>query len=577
MKRSIFFKIFSGYLLTVLVLSTLILVFSFQAIRTYYLDVSAENLGNLATSLELRIESLLEEESYEDLNARIRRLGKEINTRITVIDKDGWVLVDSETDPETLENHRGRPEVIRALEGAVGRSLRFSNTLKEEMLYVAIPLYRGGEIVGVLRTSLFSRDINLLLGDLRTRILSLSLAVIVLALFGVILFSRSLSRPIGALSDGAQRVASGDFDARVILRNKDELGELAESFNNMTEKIKTLFADLELQKEELNSIISSIQQGLLVLDREGRVRFSNQSFQMVFQNDDLEGKYYWEILREPGLADLVQKVSTARENLVDEIDLRDRTFACSATFIAANEEIVIILHDITAIKNLEKVKKDFVANVSHELRTPLTAIKGFVETLDEEVREDLRRYVRIIQRHTDRLSNIVRDLVLLSDLEEGERRTEFEPVPLPKLVEDAILLFAQKLEEKNLAIVVEVPPEFPSIQGDPFRLEQLLINLIDNAIKYTEAGEIRVILKEEGERVRIEVHDSGIGIPADDIARIFERFYVVNKSRSKLMGGTGLGLSIVKHIVLLHGGDIHVQSRVGIGTTFSVTLPKVHS
>lgn len=573
MKKTIFSKIFSGHFLIIILLSFLILVFSLKTIRNYYINNLTTNLTNLGLTLKLEIIPILEEGHFRELDVLVKKLGKEINTRITVINPEGVVLADSEKDPKLMENHKNRPEVIEALEGNLGKALRFSTTVKEEMLYVAIPMKKDKKTLGILRTSLFLKDINKLLGILKAKILNIVLIMIGISLLGAIIFSNSLAQPIKELSKASHRVASGDFDVKIFLKNRDELKELGESFNYMTEKIKTLFTDLSFQKEELNSIISSIPEGLLVLNKEGKIRLSNESSKKILKNNFIEGKFYWEVLREPRFGELIKRVGEEKKNLIGEIELDEKIFLCSATFVAAKEEIVLILHDITEIRNLENVKRDFVVNVSHELRTPLTAIKGYVETLEEEIDKKHRHYLDIINKHTDRLMNIVQDLLLLSQLEEKDVKLELEEVNLKELIRDVLKIFDQKLKEKRLTLKSNIDENISVIRGDSFKLEQMLINLIDNAINYTEKGKIEVSLTGQNENVKIEVQDTGIGIPKEHLNRIFERFYVVDKSRSRKMGGTGLGLSIVKHIVLLHNGKIDVESDLGVGTRFVVTLP----
>ncbi len=584
MKRSIFSRIFAGYLLIVFALSGLILIFSFKTIKDHYIDTFTANLKNLGIILKLKITPLLEENRRVDLDNFVKKWGKEINTRITVIAPDGEVYADSEKDPSSMENHRDRPEVVKALEGGIGRSLRYSSTVKEDMLYVAMPVEKEGKVIGVVRVSIFLKQIKALMQDLRRRISEVALLVIIVSLLGAALFARSLSRPIRDLARASHRVAAGDFDARVFLKSKDELGELGKSFNYMTEKIKTLFTDLALQKEELDSIIFSIQEGLLVLDKEGKIVLSNESFRKIVQEEvpssrsvsvsEYRGKFYWEVVRESRLGELVEEVRRKKENLSGEIELNGRNYLCSATFLGAREGIIVVLHDITEFKKLEKMKKDFVVNVSHELRTPLTAIKGFVETLEEEIDQQQKHYLEVIKKHTERLINIVQDLLLLARLEEKEVALEWEEVNLKNLIEDVARIFEEKVKDKGLTLRLEVEEDIGSIKGDTFKLEQMFINLVDNAVKYTEKGEVKISLRREGSvGVKIEIQDTGIGIPAEHLERIFERFYVVNKSRSRRLGGTGLGLSIVRHIVLLHNGEINVESTPGAGSKFVIILP----
>jgi two-component system phosphate regulon sensor histidine kinase PhoR len=293
----------------------------------------------------------------------------------------------------------------------------------------------------------------------------------------------------------------------------------------------------------------------------------------IFIGAAFDGKLYWEVIREPQFSDLINRVMNEKKSHSDEIALNDKTFLCSATLLGAHEEMVIIFHDITEGKKLEKIKKDFVVNVSHELRTPLTAIKGFVETLEEDIDDKNRHYLSIIRRNTDRLINIVEDLLVLSQLEEKGAALHLDEIDLTKIIEQIHRIFELKLKEKNLSFTLESKNGIPLITADAFKLEQVFVNIIDNAVKYTERGGIRVILEHRNNQVIIEIEDTGIGIPQEHLSRIFERFYVVDASRSRQLGGTGLGLSIVKHIVQLHNGTVDVESTPGKGTKFSIALP----
>jgi two-component system phosphate regulon sensor histidine kinase PhoR len=361
---------------------------------------------------------------------------------------------------------------------------------------------------------------------------------------------------------------------KVFLKNRDELRDLAENFNDMVSRIKMLFSELSKQKEEWNSVILSLREGFLILDKGEKVIFFNESFKSIINANPDKGKFYWEVIREPKLSELIKNVRETKHNHIKEIEFNNRTFSCSATFLNLQEEIAIVFHDITDIKNLEKIKTDFVQNVSHELRTPLTSIKGFIETLGEVVSStEQKHYVDIVKRNTNRLINIINDLLLLSELEEKHMEPEREKVDLKVLMENSVKIFEQQLAEKGLDLAVAINPGAPIIRGDAFKLEQMIINLLDNAVKYTEKGGIVLSLEPGKNTVIFTIQDTGIGIPGDHLSRIFERFYVVDKSRSKRLGGTGLGLSIVKHIVLLHNGKIDVQSTPGVGTKVTVALP----
>jgi two-component system, OmpR family, phosphate regulon sensor histidine kinase PhoR len=574
MRRSIFGKIFTGYLLLIIVLSGLILAFSFTTLKSSYIDSLAHHLADLGALLREQVAPLLDEKRFQDLDALVKKMGKEIHTRITIVTPDGSVRADSEEEPGLMENHRTRTEVAQALAGGFGQSVRLSGTLKQEMLYIALPVQWKGTTAGVLRLSLFLKDVNAAISHTRIRILRISLLVIGLSLLIAFILSRGLSHPIRELSAASRRIAGGDFSARVFLKGDDELRELADNFNGMAARMKALFAELSVREEQLDNFISSLQEGFLVLDREERVLLSNRSFERIVGNDRMEGKFYWEVFRQAGFDQLIGKVRGLKGNLIEEIQWDGRILLCSATFLSGKEEIALLLHDITDLKNLERVKTDFVSNVSHELRTPLTAIKGFVETLESEaIPPESRRYLEIIKRNTDRLVNIINDLLLLSELEEKSARLESGDVDMKDLLESTSRIFEERVKGKGLTLTLDTTEDIPKVKGDSFKLEQMVINLMDNAIKYTEKGSITLSLRRREDGVELSVQDTGIGIGEDHLSRIFERFYVADKSRSKKLGGTGLGLSIVKHIVLLHNGTIHVESSPGRGTRFVVFLP----
>ena len=549
----------------------LVFLFSFRTIKLHYINTLSLDLKNLAYTLKLKVLPLVEENDFKGLDSLVKEIGKNIKTRITIIAPSGKVLADSEKNPEFMENHNSRPEVKQARIKGFGKSLRFSTTVKEEMLYVAIPVRSKEKFLGVLRVSLFLKDINKLLNNLKLKIFGIVIFITFLSLLGAFLFSRNLSYPLKELASVSKKLADGDFSARVSFKRKDEIGKLAGSFNKMSEELKRLFDNLTLKQEELNSIITSLEEGLLVLDKKGRIILFNKSFKNLVQINP-EGRFWWEVLRNPSIAQLIEKAKKEERVSSQELELNGKVFLCSFVFMPSKEELIIVLHDITEFKKLEKIKKDFVVNVSHELRTPLTAIKGYVETLEEEVKGSSNHYLDIVKKHTERLINIVSDLLLLSELEEKGLTQTGEKVNLEEIAKDVCKIFTQKAKEKNLKLSL-ICESKPVIRGEPFKLEQMFINLIDNAIKYTEKGEVFVALKQSDKKVIVKIKDTGIGIPKEHLDRIFERFYVVDKSRSRKLGGTGLGLSIVKHIVLLHNGRIDVKSTPDKGTEFTIIFP----
>jgi two-component system phosphate regulon sensor histidine kinase PhoR len=580
MRIPFFSRVLIGYLFIILMLSAASLIAFSDAFRSMYRQTLFENLRELAFSVRENVGQSREQGDAGRLEAAVRGLGKELRTRITVIDPGGKVIADSDENPRSMENHRNRPEVRDALAGGTGRSTRFSSTLGKDALYVAIPIERNGKVDGALRVSLPVEGV-LIPPGLTLRMINIGLILSFLALVAAFLISRSVSRPIRDLIAASRRLASGDFDTRVFLRRNDEFQTLAETFNGMSRQIRNAFDGLSRQRSELESIIGSLKEGLVVVDRKGTIVYCNVSMKAIIgrsagsgRESGPEGEYYWEALsQQPQFLELIDKSRNDTLGPLEEVDVSGKAFLCSATKVKGADEIVIVLHDITSMKELERIKRDLVSSVSHELRTPLTSIKGFAETLEEEVGEEQRHYVEIIRRNTDRLINIVRDLLLLSQLEETGIGLEIEKVDLQRLAERTARIFEGQARQKGLDLVVEADPGLSPVPADPFKMEQILINLLDNAVKYTDRGEVRVLIHGEGTKVRIEVRDTGIGIPRDKLSKIFERFYVVDKSRSRKTGGTGLGLSIVKHIVLLHGGEIDVESAPGRGSSFIVRLP----
>ena len=574
MRKSFFWKIFGWYMVIVVALGLLVSFYSFRTVRRHFIDNQAQHLENLAQTLKLSIQPLLLEKRTDEMNYFVKELGKKIQTRITVIDTEGVVQADSQEDYTTMENHRYRPEIQQAFGGKTGRAIRWSDTVRQEMLYVGLPLENEGKVIGVLRISLFLKDIQHLLGQINKdtgRAVAILLVLVVAMGF---LVSRSLSRPVKDLIEASRKVAAGDFDVRVFPKTKDEIRDLAENFNSMTAEIKGLFNDLSRQKEELESVLSSIQEGLLVLEKDGKIVLANQSLKNIIGRDQIDGRFYWEVVRSSRFGELIAEARGEKRNLQGEFGLNEKDYICNASYLPSSERLVVTIYDLTEMRHLERLKRDFVLNVSHELRTPLTAIKGFVETLEGEVEEKDKNYLGIIKRNTDRLINIVKDLLLLAELEEKGIAIQTQQLDLQPLVQNVLKIFETKAKEKSLTLEVAADPGLPSISADPFALEQMFINLIDNAIKYTEKGGVRIALRKGEGTIQIDIEDTGMGIPAEHLDRIFERFYVVDKSRSKRMGGTGLGLAIVKHIVLAHRGQISVKSQPGRGTIFSVILPQ---
>jgi two-component system, OmpR family, phosphate regulon sensor histidine kinase PhoR len=387
------------------------------------------------------------------------------------------------------------------------------------------------------------------------------------------LIARGTTRPLRELTAAFRRLSTGDFDVRVMPAKRGRLRELGDDFNEMAFKTKTLVAELRQQREALDAIVGSIQEGLAVVDSAGQIVLANASFRKLAGEPKAEGRYYWEVIREPDFVELVRSVTADNPAATRQIEIAGQEFACSASYLSAAQRVVLSFHDDSEIARSARMKKDFVQNVSHELRTPLTAIKGFAETMDATIDEANRPYLETILRNTDRLVSLVQDLLTLSELEERGTELQLENVDLKEIAGQMLRLFEKAARDKGLALKLSFSGWSGSLRADRFKLEQVFINLLDNAIKYTDKGEVELSLSRDGGRAVIKVRDTGAGIAPEHLPRLFERFYVVDKGRSRQLGGTGLGLSIVKHIALLHSGEISVESTPGVGTTVSITLP----
>lgn len=570
MKRPLFLKIFLGFLVVITLACVLTIIFSYSAIRSYYIEQITNTMVARNRPLQSEAVTLFQQNRLAELVPLVKKYGGASETRITIIAPDGTVLADSVVDPATMYNHLTRLEVANALKGRLSRSVRYSPDLRVEMIYVAIPMRADGKILGIIRYSHTAHAMNRLVNTLKSRMILVTVLVAAISLLISLFSAHILTRPIQELQNAAQRIAAGDFDVRVSTATRDELKDLAGGFNQMAEQLQRSFREVSRKQEELQGIIASISEGLFLLNREGKVILSNASAQRIVGHAHLNGKYYWEILRSTFLHELLARKGEACLNA--EIALDGRVYLCSAASLPSETATVLLLHDITALRRMERLKKDLVVNVSHELNTPLTAIKGFTETLLEDAGENDRRYLSIIRRHTERLILIVKDLLTLSELEEKEPVFQREVVDIKALCEGLLGIFEPRAQAKGLTLTIAIPSPL-TLWADSFRLEQLFTNLIDNAIKYTEQGSITITAALKGSEVVIAVRDTGLGIAHEHLGRIFERFYVVDKSRSRSLGGTGLGLSIAKHIAALHGGRIEVESALAKGSTFMVVLP----
>jgi len=518
------------------------------------------------------------------LDAIADRAGAAAGTRVTLIAPDGAVLGDSDVPLERLpdlDNHADRPEVRAALSGRVGRSTRRSETVGRALLYLATPLEGGG----VVRLAVDLSDLEASVAQLRRELVAAGALALVVGLVLCFAFSWLALRPMREMRRVASAIAGGHLDDRLPFAVSHELSDVAQSIRRMAEQLRLRLEEATHEKEQLRAVLESMVEGVLAVDAKGVVLIANSRLRDFFATSgDPLGRPLLEAIRSAELDAILRRAADSDAIVSQEMKLERpsaRTLRVHATRFAsgarAHTGTVAVLHDVTELMHLEEVRRDFVANASHELQTPLAAIRGFAETLLSSgslSEEDRRQYLEVIERNACRLSNIVRDLLELSTLESHKQRLDLVAVDVAKLAEDLVRDAGPRFAEHRLRVQVRAEGDVTA-QADPRALEQVLTNLLDNAIKYTEpGGEIGVEITADARCVRVALRDSGIGIPQQDLGRVFERFYRVDKARSRALGGTGLGLSIVKHLVQGMGGEIRVESELGVGSSFVFSLPR---
>ncbi len=586
-KKRLLWQLYPSYLLVTLASLVVVTWYASSALRQFYIDRTLADLEARALLVEQQVRAGLAQKEFPQLDALCKQLGQKASTRITVVLPSGKVVADSEESPGIMENHADRPEIIEALAGGTGKAEHYSHTLHEGRMYVAIPVGDAGAILGVLRTSIPMTMFDQTLRTVQLRIAAGGLLVAVLVAAVSLLFSRRISRPLEELRGGAERFARGELTYKLPIADSQEIGSLAETLNQMAVELNDKIGDVIGQRNERDAILSSMVEGVVAVDTQERLIRMNQAAACLIGVDSkaAAGRTLQEVIRNPELQQLAARVLASHEPLEDEIVLRhngERYLQVQGTILrdARNQPIgmLLVLHDVTRLKRLEKVRRDFVANVSHELRTPVTSIKGFVETLLDGAMhspDELKRFLHIVASQTDRLNAILEDLLTLSRIEQEEENAEIvlSPGPVKNVLDAAMQVCQMKAAEKDIRVELTCDNDLQSPMNAPL-LEQAVINLIDNAIKYSPPDQtIHVVGMRSDAEVVIEVRDYGCGISREHLPRIFERFYRVDKARSRKLGGTGLGLAIVKHIAQAHGGRVTVESTVGQGSKFSIHLP----
>lgn len=586
-RRKIFYKIYPTYLLIILISILGTQGYISISLRELYLTRIKKDLEGRARLLEPQVIGRLSLDHQEALDALCKSLGRAASTRITLILPSGDVLADSDSNPQTMGNHRERPEVKKALGGVIDSSIRYSITLYEEMLYLALPVMEKGNVTGIIRVAQPLSQINEALFSLYMKIAVGGIFVALFAAIIAIAASRGISRPIVEMKKGTKHFAGGDFAEKLQMPDIDELAGLADMLNQMAENLDEKIRLITHERNERELILSSMQEGLLAVDVNGRILTLNGAAEQMFgiRLSEARGRPLLEVIRNIDLRRFIAGCIHGEKPSEGEIVLpgpEERFLHVHGTILRDAKGslmgTLVVLNDITRLRRLENIRKDFIANISHEIKTPATAIKACVETLRDESMADpsaVNRFLQILASQTDRLNRIIDDLLTLSRVEwlEEKKQIQLQEVNLHDLLHAVIEDSGEKSSARGIEVALQCDPDF-SASVDPLLLEQAVANLLDNAIKYSnEGGTVTIQASRTDGEIVIKVIDQGRGIAREHLPRIFERFYRVDKDRSRQSGGTGLGLAIVKHIAKAHRGSVRADSLPGKGSTFTLHLP----
>lgn len=600
MKRVLLKRVFFLYFILASVLIVVLGEYLSSTVRNNYLSKLQEDL-----TVQSRLIAEDVPLSFQDnLDDFCKRYKEKTGARITIIDSSGRVLGDSDEPSSLMENHSNRPELIEAGANGIGSSIRFSKTLQRDLFYLAISVTKDSE-KRFLRMSMPLHDIDAAVQKIKIQILTASFAsLLIVFLIGLFQTGR-LVKTIEEITAFSQAVTSGNFKKRLFPKGKDELAELTRNVGTMSQELQRRLQQVEEEKYMIETILMNMSDGLMLTDPKGMILLSNSAVKNLFGIESgIEGKTVMETLRKAELVDLIDRVVEMKETISREIEVtypKELFLMVTGAPYSMKGELsgaVLAFHDITRLRQLEEIRKDFVANVSHEIKTPITAIRGFAETLLEgalEDKENAHKFLETIKNHSERLNSLVSDLLTLSGIELGDIKIEKETVDLGNVIDTVFETLKEKAKTKGLYLRKEISTGPQEVKADRNRLIQILLNLVDNAIKFTEKGgiTIRVRNAEFGMRnkgvskeipkseiailqsIEISVEDTGIGIPKKHLSRLGERFYRVDNARSRELGGTGLGLAIVKHLVKAHGWEMEIESVPGKGTTVKIIIPSL--
>ena len=579
MTARLFYKLFGTYLVIAVLAVVIAGFFIERELRTGLTRWIEEDLMAETQIIALMPEGEIEKQS--------QTLAERSRARVTLIDARGLVTLDSNRQTKDLDNHLNRSEIQEARVKGKGIATRYSQTLKMDMLYVALPLYEGSHLKGYLRLSRPMLEVDRSVDKLRFSIFQVLLLIIILSMIVAFIFSMKVISPIQEIEAFTDKIRKGDVSGMLMIDSRDEIGQLSKNINDMVAELQEKIRVANEEKWKLRAAFASMAEGVMVLDSQNRIEGLNKCMAEMIGREyaDIVGKTPIEAFRNIALQDALNRFRQAGEIVLEEITLGDENPMILDVNISAVKSLpgqdpktMIVFHNVTRLKKLEQVRADFVANVTHEIKTPLTAIIGFVETLQQGAIDDrvkAQKFLLTIHENAQRLNRLVDDLLTLSSIELGETELHLEGLALEDVFETALTLISPRAALKNVRIRRDVQPGLPMVRADRDRLVQILVNVLDNAVKFTpEGGSVSITASPEVQgSVVIKITDTGIGISKSELPRLGERFYRIDKTRSREMGGTGLGLSIVKHLMKAHEGSMEIESTLGKGTTVSLHFP----
>ncbi len=584
-RKRLLWQLFPSYLLITVAALIAGALFVAHSLTAFYEERTGEELLSRTRLVQQLVRDEIIRQDWALLDRQCKQLDQVAQSRVTVILPGGEVVADSEATPDSMDNHAGRPEVQQAIASGTGKSKRHSDTLDEERLYVAISLLHEDKLAAVIRLSVPLEFLQEQLQSLYAKLILGVLVVTLLAAGVSLLVARRLAHPLEELRSGAERFAQGEFGEKLAVKGSSEVASLSEALNRMAEQLASRLLSLAEQRNLLEAVLGSMGEGVVATDRIGRVLVFNPAARQMLgiSEQPVVNQTFDQVVRYRTLQDFVVRLREAGQQELMDLQVggpSGRWLEVQGAPLedASGERLgaLLVLADVTRLRRLETVRRDFVSNVSHELRTPITSIKGFVETLLEDALDqpvEARRFLEIIARQTDRMEAIVTDLLSMARLEQEEREVSLEPGLVFDVLEAAIQSCQPLAKEKGVEVQLKGEKEQQAWMQVTL-LEQAVANLLDNAIKYSpEGGTVLVEVALQGSELVLSVSDEGPGIDEEHLPRLFERFYRVDKARSRSLGGTGLGLAIVKHIALLHRGRVEVESELGRGSTFRICLP----